>query len=135
MTALTPELTALLDDHHVGVVATAAADGHPRQSVVYYARVDDALVISTLGGRVKADDVRRTGWASLSVRGDEAPYPSATFSGPASIETGDLAATTALIFRRFMPDVEPPTEEQLAEAGRVILRIAIDRVSAVTHLG
>ena len=73
--------------NRVGVLATDAADGRPRQSLVYFARDGDELLISTLTDRHKARDVRRTGWASLCVIGHEPPYPSATFSGSAEIRT------------------------------------------------
>ena len=66
----------------VGVLATQSQDGRPRQSVVYYVRDGDRLLISTLVERLKARDVERSGWASLCVMGDEQPYPSAVFSGP-----------------------------------------------------
>ena len=60
----------------VGVLATTRADGRPRQSVVYYVRDGDRLLIST---RVEAaQGARRAsgpGWASLCVLGDEQPYP------------------------------------------------------------
>jgi PPOX class probable F420-dependent enzyme len=87
---LTDELQEFLDAHRVGVLATIASDGKPRQSVAYYAREGDRLLISTLSKRLKARDVGRTAWASLSVRGDEQPYPSATFSGRAEILTEDI---------------------------------------------
>jgi PPOX class probable F420-dependent enzyme len=138
MSALNPQLRAFLDEHRVGVLATAARDGRPRQSVVYFAREGDALVVSTLEGRRKVEDVRRTGWASLSARGDAMPYPSATFSGPAEIITEDIATPTAAIMARLVsgaPAPDPLSEAELAAAGRVILRIAVDRVAAVTHVG
>ena len=69
MDGLTDELQEFLDAHRVGVLATIASDGKPRQSVVYYAREGDRLLISTLSKRLKARDVGRTAWASLSVAG------------------------------------------------------------------
>ena len=62
---LTDELRDFLDEHRVGVLATIASDGRPRQSVVYYVRDGDRLLVSTLSERLKAKDVRRSGWASL----------------------------------------------------------------------
>jgi hypothetical protein len=41
MGELTDELRGFLDAHRVGVLATAAKDGKPRQFVVYYARDGD----------------------------------------------------------------------------------------------
>jgi PPOX class probable F420-dependent enzyme len=134
---MTADEAALLDAQHVGALATTAPDGTPRQSVVYYARDGERLLVSTLADRAKARDVRRTGWASLCVHGDEAPFPSAAFSGPAEIVTEGVGALTALVAQRVMGSDEPPepqTDEALADAGRVILRISVERVTAVTHL-
>ena len=57
---LTDDLRHFLDANTVGVIATTAADGRPRQSLDYV-RDDDRLLISTLTDRLKARDVRRSG--------------------------------------------------------------------------
>lgn len=135
---LTEQLREFLDAHRVGVLATIGENGTPRQSVVYYVREGDLLLVSTMSERLKAKDVRRSGWASLSVRGDEQPYPSATFSGPAEIVTKDIGDPTARIMQRIAGMDEPPEpqrDEALAEIDRVILAITVDRVAAVTHMG
>lgn len=137
MGALTPELREFLDANPVGVLATAASDGGPRQSLVSYAGEDDRLLISTLTDRLKARDVRRTGRASLCVMGHERPFPSATFSGPAEIVTENIGAPTALIAQRMTGADEPPepmSDEALAGAGRVILAITIERVSGANYI-
>jgi PPOX class probable F420-dependent enzyme len=134
---LRDELRDFLDDHRVAVLATIASDGRPRQSVVYYARDGDRLLVSTLSKRLKARDVARSGWASLCVRGDEQPYPSAVFSGSAEIRTEDIGPSTARVMQRIAGSAQPPepqTDEALAAVGRVILAITIDNVSAVTHM-
>ena len=137
MARLTPELRAFLDSNRVGVLATATAHGRPRQSLVYFARDADRLVISTVGDRLKARDVHRTGWASLCVMGHELPYPSATFSGPAQILTENIGPSTAAIGQRITGDAEPPepmTDEALASVGRVILAIDVERVTSVSYV-
>ena len=78
MGTLTREPREFVDSNPVGVLAMLAPDGRPRQSLVYFAREGDRLLIWTLGDRFKARDTRRTGWASLCVMGHEPPYPSAT---------------------------------------------------------
>ena len=136
MGELTDELREFLDDERIGVLATTDGKGRPRQSVVYYVRDGDTLLISTVSDRHKARDVERTGWASLSVRAEEQPYPSATFSGSARILTEDIGASTARIMQRITGSDELPpaqSDEALAEIGRVILEISIERVTAVTH--
>ncbi len=137
MGALSGELREFLDSNPVGVLATLASDGKPRQSLVYFAREGDRLLISTLTDRLKARDTRRSGWASLCVMGHEPPYPSATLSGAAEILTQDIGPATATIMQRIAQSAEPPepmTDEALAEVGRVVLAIHVDRVSAASYI-
>lgn len=137
MGPLTDELQAFLDSQQVGVLATLSPQGRPRQSLVYFARDGDRLLVSTLRDRLKAVDVRRSGWASLCVMGHESPYPSATFSGPAEILTEDIGSPTASIMQRITQAAERPQpldDEALAEAGRVILAISVNRVAATNYI-
>ena len=57
---MTPDVRGFLDFHPVGVLATRAVDGRPRQSLVYFFRDGDRLMISTLTDRLKARDIRRS---------------------------------------------------------------------------
>ena len=75
MGALTDELRAFLDREPVGVLATVAADGSPRQSLVYFARDGNQLLISTLADRLKSRDVPRTGAASQAAPSPWRPTP------------------------------------------------------------
>ena len=137
MDTLSAELRRFLDSSPTGVLATIAPDGRPRQSLVYFTRDGERLLISTITDRLKARDVRRTPWASLCVMGHEPPFPSATFSGPAEIVTEDIGPPTARVMQRIARSPEPPepmSDEALAEAGRVILAIAVERVSAVSYV-
>ena len=138
MTVLTAALRELLDSQVVGVMATQPPEGHPLQSVVYYVRDEERLLISSVAGRRKVKDVERTGWASLCVMSFAHPYPSATFSGPAKILTEHIGGPSAALAQRFMQTDAPPepqTDEALASVGRVIVAITIERVAAISHLG
>ncbi|HME03809.1 MAG TPA: pyridoxamine 5'-phosphate oxidase family protein [Solirubrobacteraceae bacterium] len=137
MSALTPALCEFLDGQIVGVLATERSGAHALQSVVYYARDGERLLVSSVAGRRKVTDVELTGWASICVMGFERPYPSATFSGSAQILTDGIGPATAAVAQRVTGSDEPPepqTDEALAAAGRVIVAITIERVSAVTHM-
>jgi PPOX class probable F420-dependent enzyme len=137
MGGLTDDLRDFLDAHRAGVLATTAGDGEPRQSVVYYARDGERLLISTESKRWKARDVVRSGWASLCVLGHEQPYPSAMFSGRAEILTTDIGPATAAVMQRIAGMDEPPepqTDEALAAVDRVILAITVERVSAANYI-
>jgi PPOX class probable F420-dependent enzyme len=119
------------------VIVTVGADGRPRQSVVYYGRDGERLLVSTLASRLKTKDVMRSGWASISVSGPERPHPSATFSGTAEILTEDIGKDTARVMQRIAGAEEPPepmSDEALAEVGRVILAIAVEQVSSANYL-
>jgi hypothetical protein len=136
MHSLSPQLIEFLDAHRVGVLATVDDVAMPRQSVVYYVRDEERLLISTESKRLKARDVRRSGWASLCVLGHERPHPSAVFSGPAEILTENIGPT-ATIMQRIAGLPEPPPPESdaaLAAIDRVILAITIESVSAVNYL-
>lgn len=137
MTTLSPALQEFLDRQVVGVLATEPASGHPRQSVVYYVRDGERLLISSVADRAKVRDVERSGWASLCVLALEHPFPSATFSGPAEILTKGIGDATAAVAQRFMQAPEPPepqSDEALAAVGRVIIALSVERVAAVSHL-
>lgn len=137
MGGLTPELAAFLDSQPVGVLATVASSGQPRQSLVYFARDGERLLVSTLSDRLKARDVRRTGWASLCVIGHAPPYPSATLSGQAEILTRDIGGPSARIAQRVTGSDVPPealTDEALAAAGRVILALTVEHVGATSYI-
>ncbi len=137
MDGLTDDLRSFLDANRVGVLATTGADGRPRQSLVYYVRDGDRLVISTESKRLKARDVERTAWASLCVMGHEQPYPSAVFSGRAQILTENIGAATAAVMQRIAGTPEPPqalSDEALAAIDRVVLVIGIERVTAANYI-
>jgi PPOX class probable F420-dependent enzyme len=137
MRALTDQLSDFLDAHRVGVLATVDEAAMPRQSVVYYVRDGERLLISTESKRLKARDVRRSGWASLCVLGHARPYPSAVFSGSAEIVTKDIGPATAAIMQRIARLSEPPeaqSDEALAAVDRVILAITVETVTAVNYL-
>ena len=136
MSVLSPRLEEFLDAQIVGVLATDCGD-EPLQSVVYYVRDGERLLISSTTARRKVKDVERTGWASLCVMGFERPFPSATFSGPATILTRDIGPPMAAIAQRFMGADEPPepqTDEALGGVGRVIIAITVERVAAVSWM-
>jgi hypothetical protein len=111
------------------VVAVEAADGHARQSVVYYFLDGDKVKISTESKRLKGRAVDRTHWASICVMGDEKPFPYATLFGPARIRRTDIGEDTARLFEVFTgQEAEPQSDEALAGVDRVILEIDVERV-------
>lgn len=133
--SLEPRVRSLLETVPVGVVATQRRDGRARQSTVFFVLDGDTISISTEAARAKALDIDRTGWASLCVVSPVAPYASVTVEGPAAIQATDIAPTTSRILARITGG-EPPelAESELAAAGRVLLRLHVDRAYGASHL-
>lgn len=123
------EVAAFLAEVPIGTVATLRPDGRVRQTIVYYVREGDRLLISTESKRAKSRDVERTAWASLCVQGPAKPYPSVTLEGPARILREHIGEATARIFEVFTgAPGEEHSDEELAAVDRVILEITIARV-------
>ena len=137
MSELSPEVRKFLDTQIVGVLATASAGGRVHQSLVYYARDGEELLISTEAQRHKANDVQGHAWASLCVMGHERPFPSVTISGRAEVRTEGIGRATAAIAQRVMgadQAPEPQTDQALAEVGRVIIALTIERIGPVSYI-
>ena len=69
--------------------------------------------------------------------GHKPPYPSAAFLGPAQILTENIGIPTAIVMQRITGAAEPAeplSDEALAELGRVILSITVDRVTAANYI-
>jgi PPOX class probable F420-dependent enzyme len=132
---ITPDVRSLLEAVPVGVVATLRPDGRARQTTVYFVLDGDTVWISTEAGRAKAADVERASWASLCVVGPTAPFPSVTLEGPGSIERAGIAPITSRIVGRITGETPAElSEADLAAAGRVLLRLDVERVYGAAHL-
>jgi PPOX class probable F420-dependent enzyme len=132
---LEPAVLALLESVPVGVLGTVRPDGRARQTTVYYVLDGGTVWVSTESGRAKTADVTRSGWASLCVVGPAAPYPSVTLEGPASIQRDGVAPMTGRVIARISGGDAPDlAEADLAAAGRVLLRLDVERVYGGSHL-
>jgi Pyridoxamine 5'-phosphate oxidase len=134
--AMTEDLRHFLDANTVGVLATPASDGRPRQSLVYCVRDDDRLLISTLTDGLKArDQTQRVG---IYVRhGPRAAVPVRDAFGPGRNphrahrhgNRGDHAA-----HHPRGRASGPMSDEALAALGRMILAITVERVTAQNYI-
>jgi PPOX class probable F420-dependent enzyme len=133
--SLSPEVRRFLEGAQVGVVSTIRPDGKARQSVTYFLLRDDRILISTESKRAKAQDVDRTGWASICVVGHTKPFASVTVEGSARILRTGIAGASAEIFGRIQGG-DPPelTDEMLESLDRVILEISVDRFYGASYL-
>ncbi|MCE7884130.1 MAG: hypothetical protein DYH08_09770 [Actinobacteria bacterium ATB1] len=136
MGTIPDDVGRFIDASPVGVIATIRPDGSLRQSLTFHLREGDTILISTESKRGKAKDVIRTGRASYCVVGHERPYPCVTVEGRAEILTESIGAPTARIMARITgSDPGPPlTDEALAAADRVVLRIAVEHTYGASYL-
>ena len=71
------------------ILATTRADGRPHVAPVWYTVDDDGTLLFNTGETtVKGRNLRRTGWAAMSVDDDAAPFSFVTLEGPVTIELG-----------------------------------------------
>jgi PPOX class probable F420-dependent enzyme len=89
------------------ILATVRADGRPHVAPVWYAVDDDGTIVFTTGETtVKGRNLRRTGYAAMSVDDDEAPFSFVTLEGPVTIsaDATDVRHWAGLIGGRYMGD-------------------------------
>ena len=134
--ALSETVRGFIAEQPVGVLATQRRDGSIRQSLVYHILDGGRVLISTLGKRDKARDVRRTGRASYCVSAHEKPFASVTVEGPARIITSGISEPTARLLAKIAGQTPPsaPTDEMLASMDRVILEITVERAYALSYV-
>jgi PPOX class probable F420-dependent enzyme len=128
---LTLAQRTLLESPVFGTIATTNTHGAPIQVLVWYMLRDDEIIIASGAATVKARNIQRTGWASLSVH-DGPRY--VTVRGEATIETDHerVAAEYEQIVRRYLPP--PAADKWLAEAQanasrRIIIHLPLDHIT------
>lgn len=127
---LTDEMRRFLDERRFAVLATVNPDGSPQQTVMWYLREGDEIVMNTKRGRRKDRNLLRDPRVSVCVE-DESRYLS--FSGSLTIDD-DPARGQEIIHRLAVRyDGAESANEQMAEFGRqerVTLRLRIGAIDA-----
>ena len=129
---------AFINKNKWAVVTTLRKDGSPSSSVIFYARDGDALLFSTTANRLKGKSVRNDPRINICVVDEGAPFGYVTVEGRATIEADDIVPGHILINKAMRgTDFTPPEGflERLKGEGRVIIRLAAERVSGVTNRG
>ena len=93
------------DPARPGILGTTRADGRPHLAPVWYALDDDGTVVFNTGETtVKGRNLRRRGYAALSVDDDAAPFSFVTLEGPVTIseDLADVRHWAGLIGGRSM---------------------------------
>jgi len=125
---------AFISAHRWAVLTTVRRNGAPVSSVIAYARDGDELVVSTPGDRFKVKSIERNPAVNLCILSNGEPFNFVAIEGTAYIQRDDLVAPTRAVFEAIRGTGYKEPEDLAAwirKEGRVILRIAPERVSAV----
>ena len=135
----TADHDAFIRSQKWAVVTSLRRDGSPTNSVVFFAIEGDEILFSTTLDRLKAKTLKRDPRCAITVLDEGPPYRFANVEGTARIEEQDIVPGHIMVNRvmRGAPDWQPPEgyEATLRQQGRVIVRLAAERVSGVVNRG
>jgi PPOX class probable F420-dependent enzyme len=114
------------------ILSTTRADGRPHAAPVWYAVDDDgSLLFNTGETTVKGRNLRRTGWAVMTVDDDIAPFSFVTLEGPVTI-SDDLASVrhwAGVIGGRYMgPERVEEYGARNGVPGELLVRLTPEKV-------
>ena len=123
MTPVLPDAAReLLDGPHTAILATANRDGRPQSSVIFVKPAGDAVVFSTIRGRLKTRNMERDPRVSLLVHGRSGRY--VEIRGRVDITDDPDKTLLHEMYERYMDGATPPPEP---DAERVIVRVRPER--------
>jgi PPOX class probable F420-dependent enzyme len=121
-----------------GILGTVRADGRPHVAPIWFAVDDDGTILFNTGETtVKGRNLRRTGWAAMSVDDDVAPFSFVTLEGPVAI-SDDLAEVrrwAGVIGGRYMgADRVDEYGERNGVPGELVIRLTPQKVVSAADL-
>jgi len=130
MATLTDAQRTFLDEPRYAVVATINPDGTPQQTVLWYERQGDAIMMNMGQGRIKNRNLQRDARISFCI---EDAYRYLTLRGIATLDTDPerAQADIARIARRYTP--ADRIEQQIASfrtEDRVTIRMTVEHIDA-----
>src|SRR5215213_3860676 len=114
------------------ILGTTRADGRPHVAPVWYAVDDDGTIVFTTGATtVKGRNLRRAGWAAMSVDDDVAPFSFVTLEGPVSVseDLDDVRRWAGILGGRYMgADRADEYGERNGVVGELVVRLSPEKV-------
>jgi PPOX class probable F420-dependent enzyme len=123
---LDDNIRELIDGPHAAILSTPNADGQPQSSVIFVKYEDDALVFSTVKGRLKTRNMLRDPRVSLLVLG-RANGRYVEVRGRVEITEDPDKTLLHEMYGRYMGGSTPPPEPG---AERLIVRITPEKLYA-----
>jgi PPOX class probable F420-dependent enzyme len=131
MAVLDDQVRAFLDEVRFAVVATINADGGPQQTVLWYERQDNEIMLNTKRRRLKDRNLLRDPRLSLCV---EDGYRYVVIRGPVELIDDQRIAQAdikRLSTRYHGPEMaEQQMSDQFSREERVTIRLTPERVQA-----
>jgi PPOX class probable F420-dependent enzyme len=122
---LTDNARRLLDGKSFVTLATLEPDGGPQQTVVWAARDGDDVLVSTVEGRRKHQNLARDSRASVLINPPDRPYTYVEIRGKASMTTeGGRELINQLANKYLGKDYGMDTPDMV----RVVIRISPEKV-------
>jgi PPOX class probable F420-dependent enzyme len=123
---------------HTGKLATVRADGRPHVAPVWYVVDDDGSIVFTTGEEtVKGRNLRRTGYAAMSIDDERPPFSFVMLEGPVGL-SDDMEALrhwATLIGGRYMgEDVAEAFGARNAVPGELLARLTPAKVTSARDL-
>jgi PPOX class probable F420-dependent enzyme len=123
---------------HTGKVATVRADGRPHVAPVWYVVDDDGSIVFTTGeDTVKGRNLRRTGYAAMSIDDERPPFSFVVLEGPVEL-SDDLDAVrhwAARLGGRYMgEDQAEAYGDRNAVPGELLARLTPAKVTSAKDL-
>lgn len=125
---LSDPVRVFLSELRFAVLATVGADGTPQQTVMWYELRDNAIMMNTAEGRVKATNLRRHARVSICV---EDRYRYVTIYGRAQLiddQEQAQADIAALAIRYHGREKARATIESFRAQTRITICVPIERV-------
>ena len=123
---------------HTGKLATVRADGRPHVAPVWYAVDDDDSIVFTTGeGTVKGKNLRRTGYAAMSVDDERPPFSFVTLEGPVSLsdDLDQVRHWATVVGGRYMGDDQAAAfGDRNAVLGELLARLIPRQVTSAKDL-
>jgi len=115
---------AVIDGPHVAILATSNRDGRPQSSVIFIKREGDAVVFSTIKGRLKTRNMTRDPRVSLLVL-DRQTGRYVEIRGTVDVTDDPDKSLLYEMYDRYMDGAKPPPEP---DAERLIVRITPEKL-------
>ena len=123
---------------HTGKLATVRADGRPHVAPVWYAVDDDGSILFTTGETtVKGKNLRRTGYAAMSIDDERPPFSFVLLEGPVSLsdDLDQVRRWATVVGGRYMGETQAEAfGDRNAVPGELLARLTPAHITSAKDL-